>query len=314
MRLDHKEHTREAYGKTLLELGKENPDIVVLDADLSSSTNTYMFAKEFPDRFFNVGVAEQNLMGFSAGLALAGKTVFTSAFAMFGAGRAWEQIRNTIAYDSMNVKIVLTHAGLTVGKDGSSHQIVEDLALMRVIPGMKVQVPADSAETRAVIRAAAKYSGPVYVRLTREKSPTIFETYEHDTDKPIKLTDGGDVAILACGYMVAESAKAVEELKKEGIKARLINVQTIKPLHEETILKAAKETGALVTAEEHSIIGGLGSAVSEALTDHYPVPLRRIGIRDRFGKSGDAADLMARYNLTPNDIVKAAKEAVSARK
>jgi len=308
------EHTREAYGKTLVELGRENPDIVVLDADLSCSTQTSMFAKEFPERFFNVGVAEQNLMGISAGLALGGKTVFASAFAMFGAGRAWEQIRNTIAYDSMNVKIVLTHAGITVGKDGASHQIVEDLALMRVIPGMKIQVPADAAETRALIRAAAKYKGPVYIRLTREKSPTIFEEYDYDTEKPIMLNDGSDVTIMACGYMLAESIKAHAELEKEGISARLIDMHTIKPMHKDTVIAAAKETGALVTVEEHSIIGGLGGAVAEVLTDEYPVPLKRVGIKDRFGKSGDSKDLMLRYNLTPKDIVHAAKEAIAAKR
>jgi transketolase len=308
------EHTREAYGKTLIELGRENKDIVVLDADLSSSTQTRMFAKEFPDRFFNVGIAEQNLMGMSAGLALAGKIVFTSAFAMFGAGRAWEQIRNTIAYDSLNVKIVLTHAGITVGKDGPSHQILEDLALMRVIPGMKVQVPADSAETRALLIEAAAYQGPVYMRLTREKSPQIFEKYDYDTSKPIKLEDGSDVTIFACGYMVAEAIKASAELKKDGISASLMNVQTIKPLHAPTIVKAAKETGALVSVEEHSIIGGLGSAIAEALVEEYPAPLRRIGVRDMFGKSGDSIDLLKRYNLTSDDIVKAAKEAMNAKK
>lgn len=309
-----KEHTREAYGKTLIALGKENPNIVVVDADLSGSTSTAMFAKVFPDRFFNVGVAEQNLMGISAGLALAGKTVFASAFAMFGAGRAWEQIRNTIAYDRLNVKIVLTHAGITVGKDGSSHQIVEDLALMRVIPGMKVQVPADAPETCALIRAAAAYEGPVYIRLTREKSPTIFDPYNYDTEKPITIHDGSDVTIMACGYMLAEAIVAAAELKKEGVNSRLINMHTIKPLHEQTVVKAAKETGSIVTVEEHSIIGGLGGAVAEVLSEQYPAPLRRVGIRDLFGKSGDAKDLMIRYNLTSKDIIHAAHEAMKARK
>jgi transketolase len=312
--MDVMEHPRDAYGKALVELGKENSDIVVVDADLSSSTQTRMFAREFPTRFFNVGCAEQNLMGLSGGLALGGKTVFTSAFAMFGAGRGWEQIRNTIAYDRLNVKIVLTHAGITVGKDGSSHQIVEDIALMRVIPGMKVQVPADGTETRALVLAAAKIDGPVYIRLTREKVPRIFETYDFDTDKAITLEDGSDVSIIACGYMVAEAMKAAADLKKEGINARLINMHTIKPIDSHAIVKAAKETGALVTAEEHSIIGGLGGAVAEVLSEQHPAPLRRIGIRDLFGKSGDAKDLMTRYNLKSHDIVKAAKDAIAANK
>jgi transketolase len=314
MKLELKEHTREAYGKTLVELGAENPNIVVVDADLSSSTQTCMFARAYPERFFNVGCAEQNLMGISAGLALGGKTVFTSAFAMFGAGRAWEQIRNTIAYDSMNVKIVLTHAGLTVGKDGASHQIIEDIALMRVIPGMKIQVPADATETRALIRAAAKHKGPVYIRLTREKSPKIFEEYNYDTEKPIILEEGTDATIMACGIMLAESIKATAELRKEGINCRLINMHTIKPMHAPTVVAAAKETGAIITAEEHSVIGGLGGAVAEVIAQEYPVPMRFIGIRDRFGKSGDAKDLLTRYNLTQHDIIKAVKEAIKAKK
>ncbi|MBD3388550.1 MAG: transketolase family protein [Candidatus Altiarchaeales archaeon] len=311
---DTKEHTRKAYGETLVELGGEDPNIVVVDADLSSSTQTIMFAREYPDRFFNVGCAEQNLMGLSAGLALAGKTVFTSAFAMFGAGRGWEQIRNTIAYDSLNVKIVLTHAGITVGKDGSSHQIIEDLSLMRVIPGMKVQVPADPVETRAMVRAAARYEGPIYMRLTREKSPVLFEDYGKFTDKPRKLLEGSDVSIFACGYMVSEAIQAAAELKKKGISASLLNMHTIKPLDREFVAKAAKETGAVVSVEEHSIHGGLGSALAEALAEDCPTPMRRVGIRDRFGKSGSAEDLLQMYNLKSADIVKAAEEAVKMKK
>jgi transketolase len=314
MNSEKSEHTREAYGQTLVELGKDDPNIVVVDADLSSSTQTRRFAKAYPERFFNVGIAEQNLMGLSAGLALGGKTVFASTFAMFGSGRCWEQIRNTIAYDQMNVKIVVTHAGLTVGKDGSSHQANEDIALMRAIPGMRIHVPADANETRAILRAAAKYKGPVYIRLTREKSPQFFETYDYDLNKPIVLEDGSDVSILACGFMLPEASKACQELKGQGIRARLINVHTIKPLHVETIVKAARETGALVTAEEHSIIGGLGGAVAEALSENYPVPLRRVGVRDVFGKSGDAKDLLIKYGLTSNDIIAAAKQAIAAKK
>jgi transketolase len=314
MNLGKPEHTRDAYGKTLVELGRENEDIVVMDADLSASTQTNMFAKEFPGRFFNVGIAEQNLMGMASGLALGGKTVFASAFAMFGAGRAWEQIRNTIAYDRLNVKIVLTHAGITVGKDGASHQIIEDIALMRVIPGMKVQVPADYNETAALIRSAAKYDGPVYIRLTREKSPRIFEKYDYDTEKPIILQDGSDVTIIGCGYLLSESIKAVSELKQDGIEARIIDMHTIKPLHTKTVVSAAKDTGAIVTVEEHSIIGGLGGAVAETLAEEYPIPIRRIGIRDMYGKSGDSKDLLVRYNLTSTDIVRAAKDAVNSRR
>jgi len=312
--LSEKKHMRIAYGKTLVDLGKENENIVVLDADLSESTMTCMFAKEFPHRFFNVGCAEQNLMGMSAGFALEGKTVFTSGFAMFGAGRAWEQIRNTIAYDRLNVKIVLTHAGLTVGKDGASHQIIEDIALMRCIPGMHVMVPADAAETEAVVKSIVKYYGPVYVRLSREKTPVIFSDYDTDPHKPTTLIDGDDVSIFACGVMVAEALKAAQELEKEKIKARVINVTTIKPLHTETIVSAAKETGAIVTAEEHSIYGGLGSAIAEVLVEKHPVPMKRIGVADRFGKSGDPFDLMAEYNITAKDIVIAAKEVIKRKK
>jgi len=314
LKMECTDDPRNAYGKALVELGGERGDIVVVDADLSSSTQTKMFAKAYPGRFFNVGCAEQNLMGLSAGLALGGKTVFASAFAMFGAGRGWEQIRNTIAYDRLNVKIVLTHAGITVGKDGSSHQIIEDLALMRVIPGMKVQVPADAMETRALVRAAASYDGPVYIRLTREKVPAIFKDYHYDTDRAIVLHEGSDATIIACGYMLAEALKAAKDLKHEGLDVGVVNMHTVKPIDSEAIIKAARATGAIVTAEEHSIIGGLGGAVAEVLSENYPAPLRRIGIRDIFGKSGDPMDLMARYNLKPHDIVKAAKDAIKAKR
>ncbi|MBU0762538.1 MAG: transketolase family protein [Candidatus Altiarchaeota archaeon] len=307
------EDTRKAYGETLVQLGEERDDIVVLDADLSSSTQTHMFAKKFPHRFFNVGVAEQNLMGMSAGLALSGKTVFASAFAMFGAGRAWEQIRNTIAYDRLNVKIVLTHAGITVGKDGASHQIIEDLALMRVIPNMKVQVPADATETRALVRAAAAYDGPVYIRLTREKSPKIFDAYDYPDGRAITLIEGADVSILACGYMLAEAIIAAAELKKQGISASILNINTIKPLDAYSIVSEAKKTGAIVTAEEHSIIGGLGGAVSEVLCENYPVPLMKVGIKDLFGKSGSSKDLMNKFEITSENIVDAAKKAIKAK-
>jgi transketolase len=314
LRCDTYEDTRKAYGETLVELGGERQDIVVLDADLSSSTQTHLFAKKYPDRFFNAGVAEQNLMGLSAGLALSEKTVFTSAFAMFGAGRAWEQIRNTIAYDNLNVKIVLTHAGITVGKDGSSHQIIEDLALMRVIPNMKVQVPADACETRALIRRAAEYSGPVYIRLTREKSLSVFDDYDFPDGKAIKIMEGSDVSILACGYMLAEAIEAGKKLSERGISASVINVNTIKPLDEKSILHEAKTTGALVTCEEHSIVGGLGGVVSELLCEKKPSPLVRIGIKDVFGKSGSPKDLMKRFEITSDDIVDAALKSMELKK
>jgi len=312
--LSEKKHMRIAYGKALIDLGRENESIVVLDADLSESTMTSMFAKEFPHRFFNVGCAEQNLMGMSAGFALEGKTVFASAFAMFGAGRGWEQIRNTIAYDRLNVKIVLTHAGLTVGKDGSSHQVIEDISLMRSIPGMQVVVPADANETEYLIKSIVKYNGPVYMRLSREKTPVIFTEYDYDPHKPITVMDGEDVSILACGVMVAEAIKAAQELKRSGVSARVVNVNTIKPLHRETVISAARETGAIVTAEEHSIFGGLGSAVAEVLVENHPAPMKRIGVVDRFGKSGDPYELMAEYNITSKDIVKAAGEVMKRKK
>ncbi len=308
------EDTRKAYGEALVELGGERADIVVVDADLSSSTQTHMFAKKYPGRFFNVGVAEQNLMGLSAGLALSGKTVFASAFAMFGAGRAWEQIRNTIAYDRLNVKIVLTHAGITVGKDGSSHQIIEDIAIMRVIPNMKIQVPADSTETKALIRAAAEYSGPVYMRLTREKSAKIFEEYDHPKDNAITLYEGSDDSILACGNMLAEAIKAAADLKQRGVSASVVNVSTIKPIDTHAIIAEAKRTGALVTCEEHSIVGGLGGSVAEVICENHPTPLVRVGVRDIFGKSGSAKDLMKRYEITSDNIVDAALSAIKSKK
>jgi len=307
-------HPRVIYGDTLVELGEKDENIVVCDADLSCSTQTICFARKYPNRFFNLGCAEQNLMGFSAGLALGGKTVFTSAFAMFGAGRAWEQIRNTIAYDRLNVKIVLTHAGLTVGKDGASHQITEDLALMRCIPGIKIYVPSDPIETKALIEAAYEYKGPVYVRLTREKLPVIYDEYPGDPDKPKVIVEGDDVVLYATGFMVQETIIAAEKLKEKGISASVVNVQTIKPLDVSEIVAHAKKTGCAVTCEEHSIFGGLGGAVSETLSEKYPVPVERIGVRDRFGKSGAAKDLMLAYNLSSDDIVAAAERSCERKK
>lgn len=312
---DKKRHTRDAYGKTLVELGEEHPDMAVLDADLSCSTKTYLFGEKYPERFFNVGVQEQNLMGMAAGLALEDRLVYASCFAMFGAGRAWEQIRNSISYDKLNVKIVLTHAGITVGKDGSSHQIIEDIALLRSIPGMKVMIPCDYESTRAMIRHVASEKGPCYIRLSREKSVDVYpEGFEFDFTTPNVLREGADVAILTCGYLVADTLKAAELLESEGVSARVVDVQSIKPLNREFIVKTAKETGALVTVEEHCVFGGLGGAVSEVLAENYPAPVRFVGVRDRFGVSGSAKELLKEYGLTSEDIVEQAKKAVSMKK
>lgn len=310
----NKRHTRDAYGETLRDLGKLYPDMVVLDADLSCSTKTYKFADEYPGRFFNVGCQEQNLMGMSAGFAIDGRLVFASCFAMFGAGRGWEQIRNSIAYDSLNVKIVLTHAGLTVGPDGSSHQIIEDLSLMRAIPNMRIIVPADFEETRAAIKYIAGTEGPFYVRLSREKSVDIYpEDYEFDFDEPNTLVDGDDVTIFANGFMLAESIKASQELKKNGVSARVVDAHTVKPTPSCAVKNAAKETGAIVTVEEHSIYGGLGSAIAEELSESCPVPMQRIGVKDVFGVSGGALKLMDAFGLTAKDIVKAAKDVIARK-
>lgn len=307
--------TREAYGEALRELGLENKNIVVLDADLSKSTKTNVFAKEFPDRFFNVGIAEQNLMGVAAGLAAAGKTPFVSTFAMFASGRAFEQIRNSICYPKLNVKIAATHAGLTVGEDGASHQAIEDISLMRSIPNMTVIVPADATETRYAVASAAKHNGPVYLRLGRMAVPELFgDGYDFEIGKAVELADGIDVTIIATGVMVAPARRAADELIAAGFSARVLNMHTIKPIDKETIVKAAQDTGAIVTCEEHSIIGGLGSAVAEVLVENVPVPMERVGVMDTFGESGTPNDLLAKYNLTVADIVQAAKRAISRKR
>ncbi|KXG78095.1 1-deoxy-D-xylulose-5-phosphate synthase [Fervidicola ferrireducens] len=302
--------TREAYGEALAELGEEIKDIVVLDADLSKSTKTSVFAKKFPERFFNMGIAEQNLMGTAAGLATCGKIPFASTFAIFATGRAFEQIRNSICYPNLNVKIAATHAGITVGEDGATHQSIEDIALMRALPNMTVISPADATETKMAVRAAAQMKGPVYLRLGRHPVETIFgEGYEFKPGKGVILREGRDVAIIATGVMVAEALKAAEILEKDGINAMVVNIHTIKPIDEEVILKAA-ECGAIVTAEEHSIIGGLGSAVAEVLSEKKPVPIKRIGIKDVFGMSGKPEELMKAYGLTAEDIAEAAVRSV----
>jgi transketolase len=308
--------TRDAYGKTLVDLGKENGDIVVLDADLSKSTKTVLFAKEFPDRFFNMGIAEQNLMGTAAGLAASGKIPFASTFAMFAAGRAFEPIRNAIAYPKLNVKIAATHAGLTVGEDGASHQCLEDIAVMRVVPNMTIICPADGVETEAAVRAAAEYKGPVYLRLGRAKVPTIYnkDEYSFQWGKGITLRDGGDVTIIATGIMVSMALEAADDLNKNGISARVIDIHTIKPIDRELINKAALETGAVVTAEEHSVIGGLGSAVAEVLGETAPVPVIRVGVKDTFGESGTAEELLIKYGLTPACIMQAVEKSIGMKK
>ena len=306
--------TRDAYGEVLAELGAENSNIVVLDADLSGSTKTGIFAKKFPERFFNMGIAEANMVGTAAGLAAAGKIPFVSTFAIFAAGRAWEQIRQSVAYPKANVKIVPTHGGITVGEDGGSHQSVEDIAIMRAIPNMTVIVPADGMETRKVIRAIAEYKGPVYVRLGRNKVAPIFtEDYNFEIGKGCEVAAGTDMTFVTTGIMTAQALAAAELLKKEGISARVVHVATIKPLDQEIIVNAAEETGAIVTAEEHSIIGGLGGAVAELLAEKRPTPLKRVGVNDRFGTSGKAEELIKYFGLTPEDLAEAAREVLTRK-
>ncbi len=303
--------TRQAYGEALKQLAVENPNIVVLDADLSKSTMTAEFNKVAPERFINVGIAEQNLIGTAAGLSLTGKIPFASSFAMFAAGRAFEIIRNTVAYPKLNVKIAATHAGLTVGEDGASHQAIEDLSLMRSIPNMVVLNPADGVEAKKAVIAAANYNGPVYIRLGRAAVEEIFDNnYEFQIGKGVELVNGNDATIIATGIMVEKALKASEILKAEGINVRVINIHTIKPIDAELIIKAAKETKRIVTAEEHSIIGGLGSAVLEAISEESPVPVIRIGVKDTFGESGKPNDLLEKYGLTEKEIVEAVKKLV----
>jgi len=299
-------YQRDVYGKTLVELGKTNKNIIVLDADLSSSTRTSMFRKEFPDRFFNFGVAEQNMMGAAAGLASCGKTVFLSTFAIFASGRAWDQVRNSICYNNFNVKIVASHAGISVGPDGASHQALEDLALMRVIPNMNIIVPCDGPQTAEAITVAANTKGPFYIRLGRPKIPTLENKGKFELGKAQILTEGNDVAIIACGIMVAEALVAVNNLAKKGIKVRLINMHTLRPLDSQTILKAANQMRlGLVVCEEHTVSGGLASSVDEVVSENHPVKVLCLGIKNRFGQSGEPAELLKEYNLTSADIEKA---------
>ncbi|MCG8485662.1 MAG: transketolase family protein [Clostridia bacterium] len=308
--MSNKIATRKAYGKALVNLGEENKDIVVLDADLSKSTMTADFSGKYKERFFNMGIAEQNLMGTAAGLAASGKTVFASTFAVFAAGRAFEIIRNSICYPVLNVKVCATHAGITVGEDGGSHQAVEDISLMRTLPNMIVINPCDATSAKKAIYKAAEYNGPVYVRLGRVAVPILYGEDELDFEigKGICLKEGTDISIIATGIMVHEALKAAKELEDKGVKARVIDIHTIKPIDEEIIIKAAQETGAIITAEEHSIIGGLGSAVAEVAAKHCPVKMKMVGIQDCFGESGKPDQLMEQFGLTSNDIVKAANE------
>ena len=304
--------TREAYGEALRELGGQNENIVVLDADLYGSTKTAMFKKEYPTRFFNAGIAEQSMIGTAAGLAAAGKTAFASTFAVFATGRAFEQIRNSVCYPKLNVKVAATHAGLTVGEDGATHQAIEDVAIMRALPNMTVLVPADAAEAKAVVRWAAEYNGPVYIRLGRSGVPDVFdETYEFKFGKAVTLKEGTDVTLIGMGIMTSAALEAAEMLAAEGISATVLNMPTIKPIDEDAIVAAANATGAIVTCEEHSIIGGLGSAVAEVLAEKASARLVRVGVKDTFGESGKPADLLKKYGLTAADIVAAAKQAIA---
>ncbi|MBQ4466555.1 MAG: transketolase family protein [Oscillospiraceae bacterium] len=305
-----KKATRESYGEALTALADKYPDLVVLDADLAAATKTGIFKKAYPERFFDCGIAEENMMGVAAGLAAAGKIPFASTFAMFAAGRAYEIVRNSIGYPHLNVKIGATHAGISVGEDGATHQCNEDIALMRTIPGMTVIVPSDDVEAKAAVEAAIQHEGPVYMRFGRLAAPILNDpaTYKFEMGKGITLRDGKDITIVATGLMVGEAAAAAEQLAAEGIDARVLNIHTIKPLDEELIVKAAKETGRIVTVEEHSIIGGLGSAVCDCVSANCPVPVTKIGVNDEFGHSGPAVDLLKEFGLSAENIVATVKK------
>lgn len=310
-----KKATRESYGEALRDLADEYKDLVVLDADLAAATKTAIFKKAHPDRFFDCGIAEANMMGVAAGLAACGKIPFVSTFAMFAAGRAFEIVRNSIGYPHLNVKIGATHAGISVGEDGATHQCNEDIALMRTIPGMTIINPADDVEAKAAVKAALDFNGPVYMRFGRLAVPVINDaaTYKFELGKGIVLRDGSDVTIVATGLMVNEALQSAEVLAAEGISARVVNIHTIKPLDKELVCKCAKETGVIVTAEEHSIIGGLGSAVAEAVTECCPVPVIKVGVNDVFGHSGPAVDLLKEFGLSAENIAVNARKAVSLK-
>lgn len=304
MDINNKKATRQSYGEALLELGKKNEKLVVLDADLSTATKTNLFAKEFPNRFFDMGIAEQNMITTAAGMATCGKIPYASTFAIFAAGRAYDQIRNSICYPKLNVKICATHAGITVGEDGATHQMIEDISLMRTIPNMTVISTSDDLETKWAVREASKINGPVYLRLSRLATPIIYdENQKFEIGKAIQIGNGTDGTIFATGVTVSEALKAQEQLKQKGIEVRVVDVHTIKPIDKEMVIKCAKETEKLVSIEDHNVIGGLGTAISEVLTDEYPVKLIRLGIKDTFGKSGKAGELMKYFKITAEDIV-----------
>ena len=311
-----KKATRDSYGAALVELGAQYDNLVVMDADLAAATKTGMFKKAYPDRFFDAGIAEGNMMSVAAGLATTGKIVFASSFAMFAAGRAFEQVRNSIGYPHLNVKIGATHAGISVGEDGATHQCCEDIGLMRTIPGMTIINPADDTEAVMAVKAAAATDGPMYLRFGRLAVPTIFDpaTYRFEIGKAATLREGTDVTIIATGLMVNEALIAAETLASAGIHARVLNMATIKPIDRDAIVKAATETGVIVTAEEHNIIGGLGSAVAEVVCETVPVPVIRVGVNDTFGKSGPALELLKVYGLCAENIVAKTKEAVALKK
>ncbi|MCL2838187.1 MAG: transketolase family protein [Oscillospiraceae bacterium] len=307
--------TRESYGNALTELGAVNENVLVLDADLSKSTKTEVFLKKYPERFINAGIAEGNMMSVAAGLATCGKVVFASSFAMFAAGRAFEQIRNSIGYPNLNVKIGATHAGVSVGEDGATHQCLEDIGIMRTIPNMVIINPADDVEARLAVKAAAEHNGPVYLRFGRLPVPVIYDeaTYKFEIGKGVLLADGSDVTLIGTGLMIGAALEARELLAADGISARVINIHTIKPIDADIITKAAKETGAIVTAEEHNVLGGLGSAVCEVVAANHPVPVTRIGTQDVFGRSGKPNELLKMYGLTAEDIAKQAKAAIAMK-
>ena len=303
MNVNNKKATRQSYGEALVELGKKNENVVVFDADLATATKTSMFAKEFPNRFFDMGIAEQNMISTAAGISTCGKIPYVSTFAMFAAGRAYDQIRNSVCYPNLNVKICATHAGITVGEDGATHQMIEDISLMRTVPNMTVISTSDDIQTKWMVKKISEINGPVYLRLSRLATPVIYdENCDFEIGKAIQMGDGIDGTIFATGVTVYEALKAQENLKTKGINVRVVDVHTIKPIDKEMIVKCAKETKKLISIEDHNIIGGLGSAISEVLTEEYPVKLIRLGVKDTFGKSGRAEDLMKFFGITDEDI------------
>ncbi|MDG6983602.1 MAG: transketolase family protein [Nitrososphaerota archaeon] len=305
---------RDAYGEALLELGASNRDVVVVGADTTGSLKSGVFATKFPERFFNVGIAEQNLVSIAAGMALAGKVAFAGTYAIFVPGKSVDQIRNNIAYPNLNVKLVCSHGGISVGPDGASHQQVEDIAIMRAIPKMKVIVPGDAVSTKAAVKAIAAIPGPFYVRLTRSSTPIVYDSgFEYQFGKATVLQEGSDVALVACGIMVPEALKAAESLRSKGVSATVLDLHTVKPIDSETIVKVARKCGRVVTAEEHNVLGGMGSAVAEVLGEGHPTPMKRVGVMDTFGESGEAGELLKKYGLTAANIEQAATGLMQSR-